>query len=222
MVGILNQVKVQISARLKSFIHSGEQRDVIIRKNIILSLVFQVLTNVLGLAVVPLSLSYIDKEQYGIWINASIMVTWLQNMNFGMGFGMQNKVAEALANDKAEQAKEYISIVYRYSTLIAFGIFVVGLGASFFINWNAVFNSSKSPYELQAIIFIAFICFLVYFILGNIVPLFNALKQTAVSKFFSLLTNLITVVFLFAISKFSHNNLVYAALALATPTPPRP
>lgn len=195
------------------------ERDAIIRKNVIGSLVFQFFTNVLGLLVVPLSLSYIDKEKYGIWINASVMVTWLQNMNFGMGFGMQNKVAQAMANDKPELAKEYVSIVYRYSTLIAIGIFILGLVGSFFINWNALFNSSTPGYQLRTITVIAFICFLAYFILGNIIPLFNALKQTSVPKFFGLVTNVLTVVFLFTIAKFSHNNLALAALALALPTP---
>lgn len=209
-----------IPSRFHYFFKKPEnERDAVIRNNVIGSLIFQFLTNLLGLLVVPLSLSYIDKEKYGIWINASVMVTWLQNMNFGMGFGMQNKVAQAMANDKPELAKEYVSIVYRYSTLIAIGIFILGLVGSFFINWNALFNSSTPGYQLRTITVIAFLCFLAYFILGNIIPLFNALKQTSVPKFFGLVTNVLTVVFLFTIAKFSHNNLALAALALALPTP---
>ncbi len=205
---------------LRKFIDTTHtERDLIIRKNVIGSLVFQFFTNVLGLLVVPLSLSYIDKEKYGIWINASVMITWLQNMNFGMGFGMQNKVAEAMAKDKSGLAREYVTIVYRYSILIALGLFLSGIGASFFINWNKLFNSSVSAAELKSITAIAFACFLVYFIFGNITPLFNALKRNSVPKFFGLLTNLFTVIFLFFIQKFSHGNLTLAALALAVPTP---
>lgn len=197
----------------------ANERDAIIYANVIKSLLFQFLTNVLGLLVVPLSLGYIDKEKYGIWINASVMVTWLQNMNFGMGFGMQNKVAEAMAHDETERAKDYVTIAYRYSTLIAAGILAAGLLAGFFINWNKLFNSSISPVELKVITFIAFVCFLVYFVLGNIVPVFSALKQTALPKLIGLYTNVITIVFLFGISRFSHNSLIWAALALALPTP---
>jgi len=203
----------------KNFSKDKSERDVIIRKNIVGSLVFQFFTNVLGLLIVPLSLSYIDKEKYGIWINASVMVTWLQNMNFGMGFGMQNKVAEAMAKDKSTLAREYVTIVYRYSTLIALSLFFLGIGASFFINWNKLFNSSVSAAELATITAIAFICFLVYFVFANITPLFNALKRNSIPKFFGLLTNLITVILLFFIQKVSHGSLTLAALALAVPTP---
>jgi O-antigen/teichoic acid export membrane protein len=213
---VLNRI---IAIHRSVFKRSMEERDRIIKQNILGSLIFQFFTNVLGLLVVPLSLSYIDNEKYGIWLNASVIVTWLQNMNFGMGFGMQNKVAEAMAKGEDNLAKEYVTIVYRYSTLIAIGIFILGAMGSFFINWNRLFNSSVSSAELFSITIIAFLCFLIYFVLGNIIPLFNALKRTSVPKFFGLLTNAVTVVFLYCINKFSHNNLTLVALALAMPTP---
>ena len=194
-------------------------RDVIIRKNVVGSFIFQFFTNLIGLLVVPLSLSYIDKEKYGIWINASVMVTWLQNMNFGMGFGMQNKVSEAVAKGEINKAKDYISIVYRYSTLIAAGLLLLGLLASFFINWNQLFNSTMPVYQLKIITLITFICFLVNFVFSNIIPLSNALQLSFVPKFFGLLINILTVIFLFWIGKFSHNNLILAAIALALPSP---
>lgn len=209
-----------IPSRFRYFFKKPEnERDAIIRKNVIGSLIFQFLTNLLGLLIVPLSLSYIDKEKYGIWINASVMVTWLQNMNFGMGFGMQNKVAQAMANDKFELAKEYVSIAYRFSTLIAIVLFVLGIFVSQFINWNHLFNSTLSPFELRTITFIAFVCFLTFFVFGNIVPLFNALKRTQVPKLFGLFTNATIIILLFTISRFSHNNIIWAAIALALPTP---
>lgn len=198
---------------------SPGERDVVIRKNVIGSLFFQFLTNLLGLLIVPLSLSYIDKEKYGIWINASVMVAWLQNMNFGMGFGMQNKVAEAMAANKRRLAREYVTIVYRYSFFISLILLFVGFTSSFLINWNKLFNSSIPAAELKSITAIAFLCFLVYFVLGNIIPLFNALKRNSVPKFFGLLTNVLTVLFLVSILKVSHGNLTLAALALALPTP---
>lgn len=195
------------------------ERDAVIRKNVVGSLIFQFFSNVLGLLVVPLSLSYLSTEKYGIWINASVMVTWLQNMNLGMGFGMQNKVAEALAKNEMMRAKDYVTIVYRISTLIALGLLIVGCIASYFINWNILFNSSVPANELRNTTLIAFACFLVYFILGNIVPLFNALQKSQVPKLFALIANFITLLFLFTINQFGKNDLAWASLALAIPIP---
>ena len=183
------------------------------------SLLFQVLTNFLGLLIVPLSLAYIDKEKYGIWINASIMVTWLQNMNFGMGYGMQNRVAEAMAKDDKIAAREFVSITYKYSLLITLFMLFAGLIAGNFINWNGLFNTSLHASELKAITFIAFICFLVYFLSANLIPLLNSFKKTSVPKFYGLLINIVTILLLLLISRFSNNNLVLAALVLAIPAP---
>jgi len=212
-------IKSKLLDRIPFLKTSANERDEVIRKNVLGSVLFQFFSSVLGLLIVPMCLTYIDKEKYGILINASIMIAWLQNMNFGMGFGMQNKVAEAIANNKPELAQEYVTIVYRYTTLISVALFFLGLIASFFIDWNQLFNSSVSASDLRAITFIAFISFLAYFIFGNIIPLFNALKQTSVPKLFGLFTNVLTIFFLFIINKYSHGNLALIALALALPTP---
>jgi O-antigen/teichoic acid export membrane protein len=113
-----------------------DPRDALIRRNVVSSLFYQFLTNLLGLLVVPLSLSYLNKENYGIWINASLIVSWLQNMNFGMGFGMQNHVAESIAKDDEPTAREYVSITYKYSTLIAAGMLAVASVCLPFVNWK--------------------------------------------------------------------------------------
>jgi O-antigen/teichoic acid export membrane protein len=197
----------------------AHERDQVIWKNVWGSIFFQFLSNIIGLMVVPLSLSYIDKEKYGIWINASVIVTWLQNMNFGIGFGMQNKVAEALATGRKNGASDYITIVYRYSVFIALSLLLVCVIGSFFINWNGLFNSNLPGSDLSAVFFIALICFLIYFVLGNITPVFNALKQTSVPRLLGLFTNVFTVIFLYCIARFSHDNLVWAAVALAIPGP---
>lgn len=216
----LNRVINRLVSIQKSvFPRSLGERDRVIQRNVLGSFVFQFFTNVLGLLVVPLSLSYIDSEKYGIWLNASVIVTWLQNMNFGMGFGMQNKVSEALAKGENDKAKDYVTIVYHYTGFIALGILLFFLLGSFFIDWNGLFNSSISSPELFSVFLIALLCFLFYFVLGNIASLFNAIKQTWIPKLFGFITNILTVIFLFSIGRFSHNSLVMATLALALPTP---
>ena len=199
----------------------GNQRDLIIKKNILLSFVYQFATNVIGLLIVPLSLTYLDNEKYGVWINATIMVAWLQNMNFGMGFGMQNRVAESIAINKKNLARQYVSIAYKFTFYIA--IIILGLCAIFFnlINWNSLFNTKLSAGELKGVTIISLVCFSAYFFLGNINNIFNALKETSVPKLLSVFSNLLTIIFLFGIIKFgfARNNLILAGLALALPIP---
>jgi len=204
---------------VKLFKTSGHERDRLIRKNILSSYVYQFSSNLLGLLVVPLSLSYIDGEKYGIWINASIMVTWLQNMNFGMGLGMQNRVSEAMSKNDIVSARQYVSIVYKYTLIISGGLLLLGIGCSGFINWNHLFNSTIDASQLKWTTFIAFICFIFYFILNNLNSLLFSLNKASVPKLFSLYMNIGTVILLLLIIKVSHDNLILAAIALAAPAP---
>ncbi len=195
------------------------ERDAIIRKNVINSFLFQFASNLMGLAIVPLSLSYLTKEKYGVWISATAMVLYLQNMNFGLGFGMQNHVSESLANDNQEQARRFVSITYRYSFFIALLIFILGVGASFFIDWNALFNTRIKASELKLITLITFGSFLVSFVAGNLQQVLNATNRTAVPKLLGLFTNVLSILLLVLVIIFSHDNIILAALALGLPNP---
>jgi O-antigen/teichoic acid export membrane protein len=190
-----------------------------LKKEVISSLTYQFFTNAIGLLIVPLTLGYIDKEKYGIWVTANSLVVWLQNMNFGMGFGMQNKVTESLADNNPERARIYVSVVYKYTFLIGAGLMCAGLIASYFVNWNRLFNSSLPHVELQRLALITFVCFTSFFIFSNLNPLLTAVKQTSVSKLLGLFMNMVTVFCLYGITFFSHDNLSLATLALSAPLP---
>ncbi len=194
-------------------------RDAVVKRNIIQSFAFQILSNIAGLAIVPLSLTYLSVEKYGIWINASAMVLYLQNMNFGLGFGMQNHVGQSLAIGDSEQARRFVSITYKYTLMIATAIAVVGLFASYFINWNRLFNSTISSGQLRTISLIAFVSFLFSFVVGNLQPVLMAASKSAAPRFLGLCTNLLSIIGLIVVLSFSHNNLVFAALALGLPGP---
>lgn len=203
----------------KIFSPTKNERDTVVRKNVLQSFVYQFFTNVLGLLIVPLTLSYIDKEKYGIWINASVMISWLQNMNFGIGFGMQNHVNQNISENNYFGARKLVSVTYRYSLIIAASLLMAALVALPFIHWNKLYNTAISSNQLMYITVIAFISFLFSFVLGNLQPLLNAVHKTAAVRLLGLFGNAVTLIFLIVISTYSNNNLIWAALALALPTP---
>lgn len=190
-----------------------------LKKEIVASIFYQFFTNVVGLLVVPLSLGYMTNEKYGIWVTASVMVNWLLNMNFGLGFGLQNKVTEAIAKGQVQQARIYISVVYKYSLIIGITIFSIGMIAVNFIDFSKLYNSALPQDQLRDITIITFSCFCTYFIFSNFAPVLTALKKTSVTKLLGLATNICTVLFLYVVSKFSNDNIVLASVSLSLPLP---
>ncbi|MBO9682920.1 MAG: MATE family efflux transporter, partial [Flavisolibacter sp.] len=135
------------------------------------------------------------------------------------GFGMQNRVGEMLAVNNFQKAREFVSITYKYTFIIACCLFILGWGASFFVDWNALFNSSIPASELKTITAIAFIAFLVSFVAGNLQQVLNAANKTSVPKLLGLITNACIILLLVIVRRSGYNNLILAALALALPNP---
>lgn len=66
---------------------------------------------VISLMVVPVTINYINAEQYGIWLTLSSIIAWLSYFNFGMASGFRNRFAEAVAKEDYTLARKYVIFV---------------------------------------------------------------------------------------------------------------
>lgn len=83
------------------------------------SLVAKFITSLIGLVSVPLTIHYLGKEQFGLWMVVSSLVVWLQLADFGIVNGLTNALAEAHGRDDAEAANGYITTAFATSSFIA-------------------------------------------------------------------------------------------------------
>ncbi|MDM8209134.1 hypothetical protein QUW17_14895, partial [Bacteroides gallinaceum] len=82
---------------IKNKILKGNARSVIMKKNIILSLMIKCISIAVSFFLVPLTLGYVDSELYGIWLTLSSIITWLQFMDIGFTNGLKNRLGESIA-----------------------------------------------------------------------------------------------------------------------------
>jgi O-antigen/teichoic acid export membrane protein len=98
------------------------------------------LTLVTTLVSVPLTLSYLGSERYGMWMTISSVIAMLSFTDFGLGNGLLNSVAEAHGQGDRDAAARYVSSGVVMLTGIAlalaalFGL-IYGL-----VPWARVFN----------------------------------------------------------------------------------
>ncbi|WKX78165.1 hypothetical protein [Zobellia laminariae] len=93
-------------------LNKGQKRSVKAKKNILASFLIKGTSILIGFYMVPLTIGYVDKEQYGVWLTLSSVVGWFSFFDIGLGSGLRNKLALALANDEMEKAKSYVSSTY--------------------------------------------------------------------------------------------------------------
>ena len=114
------------------------------KKNILLSFFNKIIAIVISFTLVPITVNYLDQEQYGIWLTITSIVSWISFFDIGLGHGFKNKIAEAKANNDIMLCKKYVSTAY-FIFIILFGtLLIIFECVNPFINWAAILNVSPN------------------------------------------------------------------------------
>ena len=97
----------------------------------------------------PLVLGFLNQEKYGIWITLTTVVNWIRLLDVGMGNGMRNKLAEAIALKQFHQGRIYVSTTYGVLGSIFLLVLFVFYFVNPYLNWQGILNTiAISPSEL--------------------------------------------------------------------------
>ena len=138
-----------------------------VKRHISLTFVYKALAIGLSFLLVPLTINYLNIEQYGIWMTLLSVMSWVAFFDIGLGNGLRNKLAEAVAVNDIKLAKIYVSTAYIAISFIALLFLVILLAILPVINWTKVFNTtSLNNAELLKLVFVVGFFFLFNFVLS--------------------------------------------------------
>jgi O-antigen/teichoic acid export membrane protein len=115
-----------------------------ITKHVLLSFVYKGGSILASFLLVPLTINYLDTENYGIWLTLSSFIAWFSFFDIGLGNGLRNKFAEAKAIGDMTLAKGYVSSAYFTIGAVSSGLIVIFTALNFLIDWTKVFNASPT------------------------------------------------------------------------------
>lgn len=113
-----------------------------ITKHIIVSFLYRGGSILSSLFLVPLTINFLDTENYGIWLTLSSFIGWFSFFDIGLGNGLRNKFAEAKSKGDLTLAQGYVSTAYYTIGAVTLGIFLIFLWLNFFIDWTKVLNTT--------------------------------------------------------------------------------
>jgi len=206
-------------SRLNSFFFKGHERTIRAKKNMIASFVITGLSIAIGLILVPLTINYLNPTKYGIWITLSSIIGWFGFFDIGLGHGLRNRFAEALATEKHDLAKVYVSTTYAILSIIMIGIFVVFIFVNQFLNWNKILNTGEDidlSTELSFLALIVFAFFCLRFVFKLIRTILTADQQPAKASLFDLLGKIVALVLIFLLIKTTDESLLYLGIAMSS------
>lgn len=203
---------------INTFLCSGSSRTIKAKKNIVAGFGVKGVAMILGLVKVPIILNYLNAEKYGIWLTIASIVDWVHYFDLGIGHGLRNKFAEAIAEGDKVKAKKLVSTAYYYITII-FGIVgIVLIPLLFLINWQKVLNTTLvSQQELLFSVLFVLVMFILRFILYQISEILKAVQRPALSDIFLPIASCVTLICVFLLRFVSKDSLFLACVAISAP-----
>ncbi len=207
----------EIIERVKGFINSGDVRSVKAKKNIIYSFIIRGISMVTTLFLVPVTLGFVSSVEYGIWVTLSSFITWFSVFDVGLGNGLRNKFAEAIAKNDVNLARTYVSTTYAGLIIIFAAIFILFIGIYPHIDWVQVFKTGPdNSRDIRLLVIILFGFFTIRFILQLISTLLIADQRPALASLVDPITNLIVLAIIFVLSKITDGSLLYLGIIIGT------
>ncbi len=187
-----------------------------ITKNVFISFLFKGGSIIINFLLVPITINYLDIENYGIWLTLTSFISWFSFFDIGLGNGLRNKFAEAKAKGDIALARGYVSSAYFTIGAISFSIFILFLIFNFFIDWTLIFNTSKSlKNDLGHLMLIVFGFFGLQMVVNLITTIYSADQQPSMQGKINFFTQLGTLIIIWIMTKTCENSLFMFGLVFS-------
>lgn len=204
--------------KLKEQIQSlrGSSRSAKVKKNILGNLGVKGISIIISLILIPLTIGYVSSELYGIWLTLVTVISWAHLFDFGFGLGVRNKIAENIAKNDWQKARQYVSTAYFYFTLVFVPISVAIYLICPLINWVSLLNVNQ---DYQELIIQVMRIIIIFFCISMIINIQNsvlrALQLNALGSAFGTLGQVLVLIVTYILTLTTEPSLIYLAFVIS-------
>jgi len=198
-----------IKNKITTFFSQGNERTLRAKKNIMASFVIKGFSILVSLMIVPLTLNYLDKTRYGIWLTLTSILGWMYFFDIGLGNGLRNKFAEAKVHGDVARGRTYVSTTFALLALISVGLLLLFLAINPFLDWTKILNTETSlAQELSKTVLIVFAFFCLQFVFRLVGTILLADQKPALSGLLNLCSNILALGVIFLLTKVTAGSLL--------------
>lgn len=165
---------------------------------------------------VPLTISYLGTERYGIWVTLGSLIAWMQLTDFGLGNGLTNALTTSISRDRLDSVRTHVTngVVLLCGMAASAGC-VIGL-AWRFISWSALFGVSDPSLQRDVRLAIAatIVIFLLRFPLSTAGRVLVAQQEGRIANYWGASANVLSLATLFLVTR-SQGGLVWLVVAVS-------
>lgn len=196
---------------------SGHARSVVVKKNIFALFIIKGVSVINSLLLVPLSISYLNKEHYGVWLTIFSMLSWLGLLDIGLGNGLRNKFAESKANGNLLQIKTYVSTAYILLSLVMIGTLGLFFALNGFLDWQRILNITDiDALLLKKTIVVVFVFFCAQLVVKLISSILIADQKSFMAAVINTTASVLTLISVYVLSKTTTSSIYYMAFMVGS------
>ena len=199
---------------LKLGIKSSRTKN--ITKHVFFSFLFKAGSILANFLLIPLTIDFLDTENYGIWLTISSFVSWFSFFDIGLGNGLRNKFTETTSKSDYSAARSYVSTTYFTIFFFSIFLFTFFIVANYFINWSKVFNVSVNfNHDLTILMPIVFGLFCMQLVLKLITTIYTADQHHSMQGRLFFIIQLLTLIFIWVLNTFSKSSLLHYGIVFS-------
>ena len=208
---------IQLRKIINSLFYSDNLRTQLVKRNIIGIILLRGVNVVTNFLLVPMTIDYLNPTEYGIWLTLSSVLMWVNVFDFGLGYGLRNKIAEAYAVDDLEKIKIYISTGFVVLTVLSICLFLIFNLVNTYIEWDKLLNIDKSTGDkLSMIVLWVMFFFCIQFVARLIDVITAANQRSMLGTSISVIGNIIVLFVIGLLTHFCKSSLLYVAVAFSS------
>lgn len=181
-----------------------------------MSSIYKVLSIAITFFLVPLSISYLGSEKYGLWLTVFSFIGWFSFFDFGIGNGLRNKLTIALSSNDIKLAKTYVSTAYFSMMVIMSLLIVIFIFPFYMIPWNSVFNYDGKE-SLGQLISIVYVLFSINLVLNILTAIYYADQKSSMPGLINFIGQLLVFITVYILMKLDESSLVlYGSIVIGS------
>lgn len=182
-----------------------------ISKEILLSGLGKSISLIISYIYIPIVMSYLGVEKYGIWTTILSILSWISYFDIGIGNGLRNRLTESLSK-KDNQSRKLVSSAYAFISVIMIIVALSFSAVATFVDWNKIFGITDIKENLAYVVIMSIGLVAVNFILSICKNVLYALQKAANVSVMELLIQILNLSCVLIVKLVMDSNLFIIAL----------
>lgn len=205
----------KVFSKTRAALAGREGRSTVVATNSALLLSRKFISVGISYWMVPILLSLLGVEKYGLWATIGAMIGWFYLFDFGLALGLQNEITRSLTAGAKIQVQALLSTGYFAMIIVSLVVMTLFIIGNQTINWSWLLNVRQEILgDLKNAIVISVSFFCIQFVLRLVGTLLIADQKSAVQGYFSTAGSIITLALLVGFYDSIKDSLAFVAVII--------